>query len=96
MHISSAGLVFEFLFLSLHLYLKFFLNISQHGQFIAELQCCQHWILIRQGEVSRTGESSVGIDPRSGVAEGVKLLLVVARVTATEVVMRRIDASPFT
>ena len=79
-----------------YLYLKFFLNIGQHGQFIAELQGGQHRVLIGQGEVSRTGEASVGIDPWSRVAEGVKLLLVVTGVAAAEVVMGVIDASAFT
>lgn len=77
-------------------HLKFFLDISQHGQFIAELQGCQHRVLVGQGEVSRTGESSVGIYPRSRVAEGVELLLVVTGVAATKVIVRVIDASPFT
>lgn len=78
------------------LHLKFFLNISQHGEFIAQLQGCQHWVLIGQGEVGWTGETPVGVYPRSGVAEGVKLLLVVTGVAAAKVVVRGIDASPFT
>lgn len=77
-------------------HLEFLLNICQHGQLVAELQGRQHRVLIGQREVSRTGESSVGIDPGSRVAEGVKLLLVVTGVAAAEVIMGRVDASPFT
>jgi len=82
--------------LSSHLYLKFFLNISHDGQFVAELQGRQHRVLIGQAEVSGTGEPLVGVDPGPRVAEGIKLLLVVTGVAVTEVVVRRVDASAFT
>lgn len=76
--------------------LKLLLNVSQHSQFIAELQGGQHRVLVGQGQVGRTGQSSVGVYPRSRVAEGVVLLLIVAGVAATEVIVWMVDASPFT
>lgn len=72
-------------------HLEFFLDVRQHSQLVAELQCCQHGVLIGQGEVGRTGQPPVGVDPGSGVAERVKLLLVVAGVAAAEVVVGRVD-----
>lgn len=76
-------------------HLEFFLDVSQHCQLVTELQRGQHGVLIGQGEVGRTGQSPVGVDSGSGVAERVKLLLVVAGVTAAEVVVGRMDPGSF-
>ena len=43
-------------------YLEFFLNVGHGGKLIAELQSCQHRVLIGQREVSWTGKAFIGVD----------------------------------
>lgn len=75
------------------LYLKFFFNIGQGSQLIAELQGRQHRILIGQREVRWTGQSPVRIDTRAGVGERIVLLMIIAGVAGTKVVMWLLNAS---